>query len=98
MRAQILADLGLKQIRLLTGSPQRKVIGLDGYGPGKSSKPSYCKPKRFSLSFFFTLCMSDNPPDPAQIDGADFFYWHRGWRAITAKLVDALLDCGDKRC
>ena len=30
--AQILADLGLKQIRLLTGSPQRKVIGLDGYG------------------------------------------------------------------
>jgi len=30
--AQILADLGLRQIRLLTGSPQRKVIGLDGYG------------------------------------------------------------------
>ncbi len=30
--AQILADLGLKQIRLLTGSPQRKVVGLDGYG------------------------------------------------------------------
>jgi len=30
--AQILADLGLCQIRLLTGSPQRRVIGLDGYG------------------------------------------------------------------
>jgi len=30
--AQILADLGLRQIRLLTGSPQRRVIGLDGYG------------------------------------------------------------------
>jgi 3,4-dihydroxy 2-butanone 4-phosphate synthase/GTP cyclohydrolase II len=30
--AQILADLGLHQIRLLSGSPQRKVVGLDGYG------------------------------------------------------------------
>ncbi|HVU38351.1 MAG TPA: 3,4-dihydroxy-2-butanone-4-phosphate synthase [Opitutales bacterium] len=30
--AQILADLGLRQIRLLTGSPQRRVVGLDGYG------------------------------------------------------------------
>jgi 3,4-dihydroxy 2-butanone 4-phosphate synthase/GTP cyclohydrolase II len=30
--AQILADLGLRQIRLLSGSPQRRVIGLDGYG------------------------------------------------------------------
>jgi 3,4-dihydroxy 2-butanone 4-phosphate synthase/GTP cyclohydrolase II len=30
--AQILADLGLHRIRLLSGSPQRKVVGLDGYG------------------------------------------------------------------
>jgi 3,4-dihydroxy 2-butanone 4-phosphate synthase/GTP cyclohydrolase II len=30
--AQILADLGLRRIRLLSGSPQRKVVGLDGYG------------------------------------------------------------------
>ncbi|MGA2051746.1 MAG: 3,4-dihydroxy-2-butanone-4-phosphate synthase [Opitutales bacterium] len=30
--AQILADLGLRQIRLLSGSPQRKVVALDGYG------------------------------------------------------------------
>jgi 3,4-dihydroxy 2-butanone 4-phosphate synthase/GTP cyclohydrolase II len=30
--AQIMADLGLRQIRLLSGSPQRRVIGLDGYG------------------------------------------------------------------
>ena len=29
--AQILADLGLKTIRLLTNNP-RKVVGLEGYG------------------------------------------------------------------
>jgi 3,4-dihydroxy 2-butanone 4-phosphate synthase/GTP cyclohydrolase II len=29
--AQILADLGLKKIRLITNNP-RKVIGLEGYG------------------------------------------------------------------
>jgi 3,4-dihydroxy 2-butanone 4-phosphate synthase / GTP cyclohydrolase II len=29
--AQILADLGLKKIRLLTNNP-RKVVGLEGYG------------------------------------------------------------------
>ena len=29
--AQILADLGVRQIRLLTNNP-RKVVGLDGYG------------------------------------------------------------------
>jgi len=29
--AQILTDLGLKTIRLLTNNP-RKVVGLDGYG------------------------------------------------------------------
>jgi len=29
--AQILADLGLKEIRLLTNNP-KKVVGLEGYG------------------------------------------------------------------
>ena len=29
--AQILADLGLKKIRLMTNNP-KKVVGLDGYG------------------------------------------------------------------
>jgi 3,4-dihydroxy 2-butanone 4-phosphate synthase/GTP cyclohydrolase II len=30
--AQILADLGLRHIRLMSSSPQRKVVGLDGFG------------------------------------------------------------------
>ena len=29
--AQILADLGLKKIRLMTNNP-RKIVGLEGYG------------------------------------------------------------------
>ncbi len=35
--AQILADLGVKQIRLLTNNP-RKIVGLDGYGLSVSER------------------------------------------------------------
>jgi len=39
--------------------------------------------------------MSDNPPDPAQIDGADFFIGIVAAR-YNGELVDALLDCVTK--
>ncbi|MCK5179145.1 MAG: bifunctional 3,4-dihydroxy-2-butanone-4-phosphate synthase/GTP cyclohydrolase II [Candidatus Omnitrophica bacterium] len=37
--AQILADLGVKQIRLLTNNP-RKIVGLDGYGMAMTERIS----------------------------------------------------------
>lgn len=63
--AQILADLGLHKIRLLTNNP-RKIVGLKGYGlevteripleiePNKMNK-SYLKTKREKLGHLLTL-------------------------------------------
>jgi 3,4-dihydroxy 2-butanone 4-phosphate synthase/GTP cyclohydrolase II len=57
--AQILADLGVKQIRLLTNNP-RKIVGLEGYGlsivervainiPHNSENKNYLKAKKDKL-------------------------------------------------
>ncbi len=57
--AQILADLGIKQIRLLTNNP-RKIVGLEGYGltvveriaikiPQNSANKNYLKTKKEKL-------------------------------------------------
>lgn len=57
--AQILADLGVKQIRLLTNNP-RKIVGLEGYGlsivervpikiPHNTENKSYLKAKKDKL-------------------------------------------------
>ena len=62
---QILADLGLKNIRLLTNNP-KKIIGLEGYGlkvvervplevsPNKINK-RYLKTKREKLGHYLEL-------------------------------------------
>ena len=57
--AQILVDLGVKQIRLLTNNP-RKIVGLEGYGlmvvervalkvPHKEASAHYLKTKKEKL-------------------------------------------------
>ena len=57
--AQILVDLGVKQIRLLTNNP-RKIVGLEGYGltikervalkvPHNPSNANYLKTKKEKL-------------------------------------------------
>ena len=63
--AQILADLGLKKIRLLTNNP-KKIVGLEGYGldvveriplvikPSKSNK-RYLKTKREKLGHVISM-------------------------------------------
>ena len=63
--AQILRDLGLKKIRLLTNNP-RKVVGLDGFGlkitktvpieiaPGKDNK-RYLQAKKNKLGHKLSL-------------------------------------------
>jgi len=61
--AQILADLGLKQLRLLTNNP-RKIVGLEGYGmeviervpieiPPRPENIAYLRVKRQKLGHLF---------------------------------------------
>jgi 3,4-dihydroxy 2-butanone 4-phosphate synthase/GTP cyclohydrolase II len=52
--AQILADLGLKTIRLLTNNP-RKVVGLEGYGLEIVEQvPIRVKPNPFNARYLET--------------------------------------------
>jgi 3,4-dihydroxy 2-butanone 4-phosphate synthase / GTP cyclohydrolase II len=69
--AQILYDLGVRQIRLLTNNP-KKVIGLDGYGlrivdrvpiqipPGRDNQ-GYLRAKKDKLGHDLDLAGSDGP-------------------------------------
>jgi 3,4-dihydroxy 2-butanone 4-phosphate synthase/GTP cyclohydrolase II len=52
--AQILADLGLHEIRLLTNNP-RKVIGLEGYGlKVVATVPIICTPNEYNRRYLET--------------------------------------------
>ena len=52
--AQILADLGLHKIRLLTNNP-KKVIGLEGYGlKVVETVPIICRPNPYNLHYLET--------------------------------------------
>ncbi|MEO0102906.1 MAG: bifunctional 3,4-dihydroxy-2-butanone-4-phosphate synthase/GTP cyclohydrolase II [candidate division WOR-3 bacterium] len=52
--AQILADLGLSTIRLLTNNP-RKVIGLEGFGLKVTKRiPLWTKPTRENINYLMT--------------------------------------------
>lgn len=49
--AQILRDLGLHQIKLITNNP-RKIVGLDGYGLSMVERvPAICEPKDTNLRY-----------------------------------------------
>ena len=52
--AQILADLGLRKVRLLTNNP-KKVIGLEGYGlKVVETVPIICQPNPYNLHYLET--------------------------------------------
>jgi 3,4-dihydroxy 2-butanone 4-phosphate synthase/GTP cyclohydrolase II len=52
--AQILSDLGLERIRLLTNNP-RKVVGLEGYGLKISERiPIVCEPGEHNRRYLAT--------------------------------------------
>jgi 3,4-dihydroxy 2-butanone 4-phosphate synthase/GTP cyclohydrolase II len=52
--AQVLADLGLHKIRLLTNNP-KKVVGLEGYGLGVvETIPIICHPNPYNLHYLET--------------------------------------------
>ena len=65
--AQILADLGLREIKLLTNNP-KKVVGLEGYGlKVVQTIPIICHPNPYNIHYLKTkqekmghhLCMPD---------------------------------------
>jgi 3,4-dihydroxy 2-butanone 4-phosphate synthase/GTP cyclohydrolase II len=68
--AQILADLGLHDIRMLTNNP-KKVIGLEGYGLKVVEQlPIVCEPNPFNLHYLETKKeklghLLDLPDEPA---------------------------------
>jgi len=52
--AQILADLGLRSIRLMTNNP-RKVVGLRGFGLETAERvPIICRPTRTNVKYLVT--------------------------------------------
>ena len=52
--AQVLVDLGLSSIRLMTNNP-KKVVGLGGYGLEISGRvPVQCKPTKHNLKYLET--------------------------------------------
>jgi 3,4-dihydroxy 2-butanone 4-phosphate synthase/GTP cyclohydrolase II len=52
--AQILADLGLSDIKLITNNP-RKIVGLKGYGLNVVERiPSECKPTQYNRKYLQT--------------------------------------------
>lgn len=70
--AQILADLGVRQIRLLTNNP-RKVVGLDGYGltivervpvhlPANACNLRYLRTKRDKLGHLLDIDAEGESP------------------------------------
>ncbi|HEU5207969.1 MAG TPA: bifunctional 3,4-dihydroxy-2-butanone-4-phosphate synthase/GTP cyclohydrolase II [Longimicrobiales bacterium] len=68
--AQILLDLGLRSIRLLTNNP-RKIVGLEGYGLRITGRePIYAKPSEHNLGYLRTKRdkLGHIPPDAAPVE------------------------------
>ena len=54
--AQILVDLGVRNMRLMTNNP-KKIIGLEGYGLHVTGRvPIECEPKPENLKYLMTKC------------------------------------------
>lgn len=68
--AQILLDLGLRSIRLLTNNP-RKIVGLEGYGLRITGRePIYVQPSEHNLSYLRTKRdkLGHIPPEEAPVE------------------------------